>query len=102
MEITSKELEQRIENGEKLIIDIWGTWCGPCKVMKPIFEKVSENNTSDVKMFTLDVDSNKELAMKYGIRSIPTILVFKDKEIVNSKIGFLMEKQILELLDSLN
>jgi thioredoxin 1 len=70
MEITQEELKQKIENGEKLIVDFYTNWCGPCRMMKPIFEKVaSEVNTgeSNVKMYTFNVEENRELASSLGI-----------------------------------
>jgi thioredoxin 1 len=88
MEITTEELKQKIENGEKLIVDFWGTWCGPCKVMKPVFEKVAEeyrNENSEVQLYTMDVDKNKEYAASLGIRAIPTVKSFSGgKEVLFS------------------
>ena len=67
MEISGKEIQQKIDNGEKLILDFYGTWCMPCRMMKPIFEKVSKENTTDVQMYFVNVDENRELAIKYGV-----------------------------------
>lgn len=63
MEITSEELKQKLENGETLLVDFWAPWCGPWKVLKPTFEKISESvsTQNDVKMYTFDVESNKDL-----------------------------------------
>jgi thioredoxin 1 len=81
MEITSEELKQKIKNGDKLIIDFYGKWCGPCKVMKPMFEDVSkelENSNSNIKLFTFDIDTDKEFVVELGIRSVPTIKGFNN------------------------
>lgn len=106
MEITKEELKQKIENGEKLVIDFWAPWCGPCKVMKPVFEKVSEeyrNENSEVQLFTLNVEENKEFAAELGIRAIPTVKTFSGGEQKFSSPGMLQEGRIKELaLELLN
>jgi thioredoxin len=104
MEITSEELKQKIENGEKLIVDFWGTWCGPCKVMKPAFEKVAEEyrrENSEVQLYTMDVDKNKEFASSLGIRAIPTVKSFSGGKEVYSQPGMQMEGQIKQLVENL-
>jgi thioredoxin 1 len=101
MEINSVELQQKIKNGEKVIVEFWGTWCQPCLAMKPIFEKVSKENTSKVQMYTMDIDLNKEIAIGFGIRSIPTIKVFNGGAVIDTKIGLLSENQINELVTEL-
>ena len=104
MEITQELLKEKITSGEKLIVDFWAPWCGPCRMMKPIFEKVaSEVNTeeSDVKMYTLNVEENKELASSLGIRAIPTIKAFNGGGELFSKSGVLMETQIKDVVNNL-
>ena len=101
MEISSIELQKKINAGEKLMIEFHGVWCGPCKLMKPIFEKIAKENTSDVQMYTMDIDENKEAAISLGIRSIPTIKMFNSGEVVETKVGLLNEGQINNLLTEL-
>jgi thioredoxin 1 len=101
MEISSVELQQKINNGEKIMVEFWAEWCGPCKMMKPIFEKVASSNKSDVKMYTLNIDNNREVAMSLGIRSIPTIKMFNSGEVIETKVGILNEGQINNLLTEL-
>jgi thioredoxin 1 len=104
MEITTEELKQKIENGDKLIVDFWGTWCQPCRVMKPAFEKLSEeyrNQNSEVQLYTMDVDKNQEFASSLGIRAIPTVKSFSEGKEVYSQPGMQMESQIKELVDNL-
>ena len=104
MEITQELLTEKINNGEKLIVDFWAPWCRPCRMMKPTFDKVAEevnSNNNDVKMYTLNVDENMELAATLGIRGIPTIKVFNEGKEVNSKSGLLLETQITELVYTL-
>ena len=104
MEITQELLQEKINNGEKLIVDFWAPWCRPCGVMKPVFEKVSEeyrNENSEVQLFTLNVEENKEFASQLGIRSIPTVKSFSDGKEVYSQPGMQMEGQIKQLVTNL-
>jgi thioredoxin 1 len=101
MEITTKELQEKIANGENLIVELWGVWCNPCKMMKPIFEKVANENTSNVGMYTMDVDKNSEMAKSLGVRSIPTTLTFSSGKLTETKVGMLNESQINDLVGNL-
>jgi hypothetical protein len=101
MEITAKELQEKINNGEKLIVDFYGSWCGPCKIMKPAFEKVASENTTDIQMYMMDIDENKDFVLSLGIRSIPTIKTFNNNELVETKVGVLNEGQIKDLVENL-
>jgi thioredoxin len=101
MEITGLELQEKIKNGEHFILELWGTWCGPCKMMKPIFEKVASENTTGVGMYTMDVDLNREAALSLNVRSIPTTLVFNGGDVKSTKVGVLKEGEIKELMTEL-
>ena len=101
MEITAKELQEKINKGEKLSVDFYGSWCGPCKIMKPAFEKVANSNDTDVQMYMMDIDENKDFVLSLGIRSIPTIKTFNNKELVETKVGVLNENQIKDLVENL-
>jgi thioredoxin len=99
MEITQQELKEKINNGEKLIVDFWAPWCGPCKMVKPLFERVSEK--SEVPMYTLNVDENRELSVELGVRAIPTIKSFNGGKVVDTKVGVLQEAQLNDLVNGL-
>lgn len=101
MEITQTELKEKLNNGEKVIVDFWAPWCGPCRMVKPIFEKVANENKEDVQMYTLNVDENRELALELGIRAVPTIKVFSSGNVVDTKMGVLQETQLKELVKNL-
>jgi thioredoxin 1 len=104
MEITTEQLKEKIKNGEKLIVDFHGLWCGPCKIMKPTFEKIAEefrNKKSNIQLYTMDIDKNREFVASLGIRSIPVIKVFNEGNEVMSKVGLLMEDQIKEITKTL-
>lgn len=105
MEITTEELKQKIENGEKLLVDFYTEWCGPCRMMKPIFEKISEqfrNENSDIQLYTMNVEKNRDIAVEYGVRAVPTIKVFNNGEVVDTKTGAQQEAQLIELAGILN
>ena len=101
MEITGEKLLEKIKNGEKIILKLGAVWCGPCKMMKPIFERVASENTTNVMMYTMDVDQNREVAMSFGIKSIPTILCFNNGNVVGTKVGLIQEQEIKELVQEL-
>jgi thioredoxin len=100
MEITQQELKEKINNGEKVIVDFWAEWCSPCRMMKPIFEKVSTKNP-DLQMYTLNVMENQDLAVDLGIRSIPTIKAFNDGKEIYSSVGVLNEGDLNKLTETI-
>lgn len=105
MDITSQELKEKIKNGDKVVIDFYGTWCGPCKVMKPMFEKASETlkeNGSTIQLFTFNIDSDRELVSELGLRSVPTIKGFSDGKEIFSEVGLKQTNAILEMANRLN
>jgi thioredoxin len=101
MEITAKNLQEKIKNGEKIIVEFWGNWCGPCRIMKPIFEKVANENTTDVQLYTMDIDNDKDYVMSLGIKSIPAVKIFNEGKVVETKVGVLNEDHIKGLVNSL-
>jgi len=101
MEITIVELQEKIDSGDKIILKLGAPWCGPCRMMDPIFEKIAKENTSDVQMYTMNVDLNKEASIALGVRSIPTIKIFNAGELIETKIGMLSEGQINGLITGL-
>jgi len=97
MEISSLELQEKINKGEKLVIDFWAEWCGPCRMQKPIFEQVSKKaieENSEVSYYTFNVESDKSFASSLGIRSIPTIKSFSNGSEVTTKVGVMDETQL--------
>ncbi len=76
-----------INSDVTVIVDFWATWCGPCKAIAPLLDKLAEEQEGKVKVAKVDVDGNRGIALKYGVTSIPTLLVFKGGEVVNRKVG---------------
>jgi thioredoxin 1 len=101
MEISAKELQEKINNGEKIIVDFHGLWCGPCKMMMPIYEKVAKNNETNVQMYTMDIDKNRDYVMSIGVRSVPTIKLFSDKKVSDTVVGVMGEDRIKSLINNL-
>jgi thioredoxin len=99
MEITQEQLKEKINNGEKMIVDFWAPWCGPCKMMKPLFEKVAEK--SEIPMYTINVDENREISVELGVRAIPTIKSFNGKDNITTKTGILEESQLKDMINTL-
>jgi thioredoxin 1 len=103
MEITSKDLKEKLNNGEKVVVEFWAPWCGPCRMLKPVFEKVANNNTTNIQMYTMNIEEgdNKEIAIEYGVRSIPAIKTFDGSELRETSVGVVSEDRIKELVNSL-
>ena len=76
-----------LNSSTPVVVDFWAEWCGPCKAIGPSLEEISNEMGDKVKIAKLNIDENQEIAARYGIRSIPTMLMFKDGEIVSTKIG---------------
>ena len=99
--VTDENFEAEvIKAGKPVIVDFWAEWCGPCKMLTPILEEVSDELKDQISIIKVNLDDNQELAMKYSIRSIPTLLLFKDGDLLDTKIGLLPKKDIMEWLRS--
>ena len=83
-----------------VLVDYWAEWCGPCKMIAPILDEVSRDYDGLVQVAKLNVDDNQEVAAKYGIRGIPTLMLFKQGEVVATKVGALSKSQLTQFLDS--
>ena len=83
-----------------VLVDFWAEWCGPCKMLGPILEEISEDLKDKLQVVKVNLDENQDLAMKYSIRSIPTLLLFKEGELVDTKVGLLPKSDLVEWLSS--
>lgn len=96
--ISSKNFNEEVINSDKpVMIDFWASWCGPCRMIAPIVEEIAEER-QDIKVAKINVDEEPELASKFGVMSIPTIVVMKDGEVVNQAVGVRPKAQLLQLL----
>jgi len=89
-----------LENDKPVLVDFWAPWCGPCKMLGPIVEKLAGEMADTVKVVKVNVDDSPNLAQQYGIMSIPTMLLFKDGEVAGKTMGFQPEPKIKEFIES--
>ncbi|EXJ23165.1 Thioredoxin [Alkalibacterium sp. AK22] len=92
-ELTDSNFEQETNEGLALV-DFWATWCGPCRMQSPVIDELNEESDGTVDYFKMDVDANQATPSKFGIMSIPTLLVTKDGEVVDKLIGYHSKEQI--------
>ena len=78
-----------------VLVDFWAEWCGPCKMLTPILEELSNEMKNEINVVKVNLDENQDLAMKYSIRSIPTLLLFKEGNLIDTKVGLLPKNEIV-------
>ena len=94
-EFSDENFENEVLNSETpVLVDFWAPWCGPCRIIAPVVEEISEAYDGKLKVGRLNVDDNQQTSMKFGIRSIPTLLVFKDGEVAEQIIGAVPKTEI--------
>ena len=99
---TDDNFESEVINSDQpVLVDFWATWCGPCRTIAPTIEEIASDYDGKAKVVKLDVDNNPQTAMKYGIRSIPSLLFFKDGKPVDQMVGVVPKKVLAEKLDAL-
>ncbi len=83
-----------------VLVDYWAEWCGPCKMIAPVLEEVAEEYADKLSVAKLNIDENQATPPKYGIRGIPTLMIFKNGDVAATKVGALSKSQLLEFIDS--
>ena len=99
MEITDINFENEVlQSSTPVLLDFWAVWCGPCRMIAPVVEELAKEYDGRLKVGKVDVDNNPEVSMRFGIRSIPTLMIFKGGKVVEQIIGAVPKKAVLEKL----
>ena len=92
--VTFDELKELLKGDKTVFCDFWATWCGPCRMLAPVYQDISEQYEGQAVFVKLDVDENEEAAMKYGISSIPNIIAFKNGQPIDTSLGFVPQSAL--------
>ncbi len=102
LEITDSNFEETVLKSDKpVMVDFWAAWCGPCRMVGPIIDELSEEYEGKAIIGKVDIDSNQQYAAQFGVRNIPTVLIFKDGELVDRKVGVSSKNDYAKALDKL-
>ena len=102
LEITDSNFDETVLKSDKpVLVDFWAAWCGPCRMVGPIIDELSEEYEGKAVVGKVDIDSNQQYAAQFGVRNIPTVLVFKNGELVDRKVGVSSKNDYAQALDSL-
>jgi|SRR5690554_5779769 thioredoxin 1 len=101
LNLTMDNFEDEVENSNlPVLVDFWAAWCGPCKMIAPIIDQLAEEFDGKAKIAKVNVDENRELSMRFQVTSIPTLLLFKDGEVVNQLVGARPKAELVKLLQN--
>jgi thioredoxin 1 len=102
VEFSDGNFEQEVlKSTVPVLVDFWAEWCMPCRMLGPVIEKIAKDYTGKVKVGKLDTDANREVAIKYSINSIPTVILFKNGQVQQKFVGLRPEKDFKEALDAI-
>ncbi|MFY7697995.1 MAG: thioredoxin [Legionella sp.] len=99
--VTDQNFEQEVlQSSKPVLLDFWAEWCGPCRALTPILEEVAASSSDKITIAKINVDENTEAAAKYGVMSIPTLILFKNGQVAAEKIGSLNKSELTAFIDS--
>lgn len=99
LHLNQEGFDKLLSASQTVLVDFWATWCGPCKMLAPVIEELDRQYDGKAVIAKVDVDAEPELAMRYGVMSIPTVVLFQNGEEVERKVGLLPKESYVELLD---
>jgi thioredoxin 1 len=97
---STQEFDDMVKQNRYVLVDFWATWCAPCRMVAPVIEKISEQYSGKVIVAKVDVDEQQELAIRYGIQTIPTIILFKEGRVASKEIGVKPMSSFAKMIDS--
>lgn len=97
--ITDSNFEELLASGKPMVVDFWATWCGPCRMIAPIIEEIAHDFEGKIKVGKVNVDEQEELAIRYGISSIPTLLLFKNGEVAKKTLGYMPKEAVIKFIE---
>lgn len=101
LQITDENIKELINSGKPVVVDFWAEWCGPCRLVGPFIEELAKEYEGKVIVGKMDVDENVDTPQVYGIRNIPTILFFKDGQVVDKQVGATQKSALAAKIDAL-
>ena len=101
LELTDSNFDAEVKNSSiPVLVDFWAEWCGPCRMITPVIEELAQDNDGKIKVGKVDTDSNRDTALKFGISAIPTIILFKDGEVVKKFVGLTNKRDFQAAIDA--
>lgn len=99
LHLTNENFEEEVMKAEKtVLLDFWASWCGPCRMLSPVVDEIAAEKEGSVKVAKVNVDDEQELASRFNIMSIPTLVVIRDGKVINTKTGVIPKADILEMI----
>ena len=98
--ITGDNFEEEVLNSEiPVLVDFWASWCGPCRMLAPVVDEIAKEYEGKIKVGKANVDEQQELAIQFGVMSIPTLILFKNGEIAETSIGYIQKEELKEIIE---
>ena len=101
LQITDANFAETLQEGKPMVLDFWATWCGPCRMVSPIMDELAEDYAGRVNIGKMNVDENNDIVAQYGIRNIPTVLFFKNGELVDKIVGAVPKDKFVAKIEAL-